>query len=124
MSKGKTIKLAIDTGAYQLGAVPPETRVTIEAGWLFSKEARAPLDEAFKLEDPDAKNRAALERIARHVVVSWSVAQELDRDAVSAFLIALYEEEPLAAAQIINRLADRDRFARPSLVDPEDLGEG
>jgi hypothetical protein len=38
----KTIKITIDTGALELGPVPAETQVTLECGYLFAKEARAP----------------------------------------------------------------------------------
>ena len=119
----KTIKITIDTGAYELGPVPQDTVVVLECGYLFSKEGRAPLDEAFKVEDTDARNRAALERIAEHVVTSWSVDSGPDRAAVAAFLLALYDEDPLTASQIIERLADRKRFGRPSLVDADELGK-
>ena len=119
----KTIKITINTGAYQIGPVSPDTKVILEAGYLFSKEGRAPIDEAFKVEDTDGRNRAALSRIAQHVIVSWSVG-ETDRAAIEQFLLALYDEDPLTASQIIERLADRKRFGRPSLVDAEALGEG
>lgn len=114
----KTIKLTIDTGAYEIGPVPAGTKVVLEAGYLFSKEGRAPLDEAFKIEDTDGRNRAALERIAAHVIVSWSVG-EMDRAAIEQFLLALYDEDPSTTLQIIERLADRKQFSRPRLVDAE-----
>lgn len=121
--KGKTIKLAIDTGAYALGAVPPETRVVIEAGYLFGGGGSAVINEALTKAD-DSGNRAVLERIAERVVVSWSVSESLDRKAVAAFLVALYDEAPDAALAIAKALADKSRFALPQLVDAEALGEG
>lgn len=123
MASKKTITLTIDTGAFQLGPVPEDTRVTLECRYLWAKECRAPLTEAFEIKDVDERNRAALERIAQHVVVSWSVSSELDRAAVSAFLFALLDEAPDAALRIIERLADRKRFAVPVLVDAEELGK-
>lgn len=119
----KTITLTIDTGAYDLGPVPPDTRVTLEARYLWAKECRSPLSAAFELADIDARNRVALERIAEHVIVSWSVSPEIDHTAVAAFLLALLEEHPPAALQIIERLADRKRFGVPTLVDAEELGK-
>lgn len=130
--KGKTIKLAIDTGAYDLGPVPPATRVTIEAGCLRGKEMRARLREALiENKDNDARNRATMERIAEHAVVSWSLApspagfpEQLDRAAVAAFLIALYDAHEEAALALTMALTDAKRFGLPVLVDPEALGEG
>lgn len=118
----KTIKITIDTGAYEIGPVPPDTKVVLEAGYLFSKEGRAPVQEALLVEGTDGRNRAALSRVAQHVIVSWSVG-ELDRVAIEAFLLALYDEDPTTASQILERLADRKRFGRPALVDAEALGE-
>jgi hypothetical protein len=125
MTKSKTIRLAIDTGAYQLGPVPPDTRVVIEAGYLFAGGARALINEALlKQDDGAASNRAVLERIAERVVVAWSVSETLDRAAVAQFLLALYEEHADAALAFSKALADKTRFALPSLVDAEALGEG
>lgn len=132
MSKGKTIKLAIDTGAFQLGAVPPDTRVTIEAGCLRAKETRARLREALvENQDHDARNRATMERIAEHAVVSWSLdpvpdgfPEQLDRAAVAAFLVALYDAHEDAALALTVALTDAKRFGLPVLVDPEALGKG
>lgn len=119
----KTIKITIDTGALELGPVPAGTKVTIEFGYLHAKEARIPLGEAFAIEDKDTRNRAALSRVAQHVVKSWSISEALDRGAVEAFLLALYDEEPGAAVGIFQRIGDAKVFGRPVLVDEEALGE-
>ncbi|MEO7095150.1 MAG: hypothetical protein ABI175_17955 [Polyangiales bacterium] len=119
----KTIKLTIDTGALELGPVPAGTKVTLECGYLHGKESRVPLAEAFKIVDTDARNRAAIERIAEHVVARWSVSPTLDRSAVEAFLLALYDEEPAAIVEIFQRIGDASKFDRPRLIDVEELGE-
>ncbi len=119
----KTIKLTINTGSLELGAVPAGTLVTLECGYLHGKESRTPLAEAFKIEDTDARNRAALGRVAQHVVMGWSVSPTLDRSAVEAFLLALYDEEPGAIVEIFNRCGDAAKFDRPRFVDADALGE-
>lgn len=118
----KTIKIRLNTGALQLGPVPPETLVELECGYLHSAVARGPLGDAFKLEDEDARNRAVISRVAEHIVTGWSVSEPLDRAAVEAFLLALYSEEPGIAAQILSRLSERERFDRPKIIDADDLG--
>jgi hypothetical protein len=119
----KTIKITIDTGVLELGPVPAGTMVTLELGYLHSKESRIPIGEAFSIEDKDVRNRAAVSRVAQHVVKSWSISGELDRSAVEAFLLALYEEEPGAVLEIFQRVGDGKTFGRPKLVDAEALGE-
>ena len=116
----KTITIRIDTGELSLAGVPAGV-VSLECGYLHSKSARAPLGDAFKIEDTDEKNRAVLSRIAQHLVASWSVGP-LDVAHVARFLLELYDEEPVVAAKAINRLADGERFGRPKLLDAEDLG--
>ena len=119
----KTIKLTIDTGSLDLGPVPAGTKVTLEFGYLHGKNSRVPLAEAFAIVDNDARNRAALNRVAMHVVASWSISPMLDRSGVEAFLLALYDEEPGAIVEILSRIGDSKAFDRPKLIDAEELGE-
>jgi hypothetical protein len=100
--------------------VPPGI-VTLECGYLHSKEARGPIGDAFKIEADEDRVRAVLGRVAQHAVVSWSVGP-LDVAKVEAFLVALYDEEPGTTVEILRRLQDAERFGRPKLVDPVDLG--
>ncbi len=118
----KTITIRIDTGEIVIAGTPAGI-VSLECGFLHDKVARAPLSDAFKIEDVDAKNRAVLSRVAQHLVASWSVGP-IDVAHVERFLLELYDEEPLVAAQMLNRIADRERFGRPKLLDSEELGNG
>ncbi len=120
--KQKTITITIDTGSLDLGDVPPGI-VTLECGFLLGKTARGPVGDAFKIESDEDRWHAVLARVAKHVVVSWS-AGPFEADRVEAFLIALYDEEPVLAMDVIGRLQDREKFGRPKLVDPVDLGNG
>ena len=118
----KTITITIDTGALELGGVPPGI-VTLECGYLLGKTARGPVGDAFQVVGDEDRIRAVLGRVAAHAVVSWSVGP-YDASAVEAFLVALHDEEPMLALDIIKRLQDREKFGRPKLVDPVDLGNG
>jgi len=116
----KTIRIAIDTGSLELGGVPAGV-VSLECGFLLSKTARGPVGDAFQIVGDEDRIRAVLGRVASHAVVGWSVGP-YDAAAVEAFLIALHDEEPMIAFELIKRLQDREKFGRPKLVDPVDLG--
>jgi hypothetical protein len=117
----KTIKVTIDTGSLELAGVSGV--VTLECSFLLAKNARGPVGDAFKVIDEDEKWRAILGRVAEHAVVSWSVGP-YDAGGITAFLVALFDEEPGLVVDIVTKLQDRERFGRPKLVDPVDLGNG
>lgn len=124
----KTIWHALH-GVYLRGSTKP---VEIEVRWFWAKEhITARTNAAFFNMTPEAREKAEVDLMSRHLVLNWRNVPDgaggeepFSADGCAKLMQHIHANAPDIWLPLRGLLGDAERFGRPALVDPEELGEG